>query len=154
MRSTAARSLTKAARQSTGHCALYVVAVINPQQPYGRNRPLSPIRFGVSENPRNIGNLAQQWNHEETSLVASLWTDSRHEAERVREKLEGLLCEDDVLIRGSWYDMPVEELLSLMRFAAQLCFVEVFTEAERQERLQVAIAESLGRKRQRVGRFV
>lgn len=130
------------------------MAPVNPLPPeFGRNRPLSPVRFGVTANPRDIGNLAAQWNWNEVALVAVLWTDSRMAAERVREKLEGLLCEDDVLIRGSWYDMAVEDLMSLMRFAADLSFVEVFSEVEREHRLQAAVSEHLRKKRGKVGVF-
>jgi hypothetical protein len=133
---------------------LYIVAPINPIPPvYPRNQPLSPVRFGVTTNPRDIGSTAAAWNWHEVNLVATLWTTSRQAAERVREKTEALLCDDDVLIRGAWYNMGIADLLSLMRFAASLCFVDVFTEEERQGMLQQAIAETIRRERGKVGVF-
>lgn len=154
MRSTAQRSMQKDARQASGFAALYVVAPVNPLPlPPGKNRPLSPIRFGVTQHPRDIWQVAAQWNWEEVALVAVVWTRSRPAAELLRGKLESLMLDDDILIRGSWYDMDVPDLIRLAEFAADLTNVETFDDAERQERLQVAIAETLRGHRQGLGNF-
>ena len=154
MRTTSTRSIAKETRESSGFCALYVVAPIDPLPPrFPRNEPISPVRFGVSADPHTIGNLAQQWNWEHVALVSVYWTASRRHAEMLREKIEALLCEDDCIIRGSWYDLDMGQLVAVIRYAADLTGVEYFFEPERQERLQQAITEVMRERGRKMGAF-
>lgn len=146
--STATRSLAKEARESSGFCALYIVAATKPLPPrYPSNRPFLPVTFGVTTSPRDIRSKAVRWSWEEVELHL-VWTLSARHADLIRKKLEALLRDDEVLIRGTWYDVELKELMDLVAFAAALTGVEIFGEEEREARLQVMIAETLrGRRR-------
>jgi hypothetical protein len=142
MRGRQAQQIAREARAELDYCALFIVGPVEPLPLFsGRNRPLLPVTFGVSSNPRSQVTVARRWNFAHVEIRHEWWTVGRPLAERLERRVLAF-CESGgfrLALPGldggdRWFDMDWPGIEQAVAWCSCVEGIETMSAAERDER--------------------